>query len=88
MGTFWSFAAITILGGLWVWLSVPETAGRTLESMDQLFELPWYRIGLHGNADAKQRDLAVEEKGAVEGPKDESEPTSREVENVQGARQV
>ncbi len=87
-GTFWSFAAITILGGLWVWLSVPETAGRTLESMDQLFELPWYRIGLQGNADAKQRDLTVEEKGAVEGPKDESEPTSREVENVQGARQV
>ncbi|KAL2844366.1 putative MFS quinate transporter [Aspergillus pseudoustus] len=84
-GTFWSFAAITILGGVWVWFSVPETAGRTLESMDQLFELPWYRIGLHGNADAEQRDLRVTEKGNVggdaEGTKD-GHPSSREVERV------
>lgn len=61
-GTFWCFAAITILGGLWVWVVVPETAGRTLESMDRLFELPWYKIGLHGNKDADQKDQAMTEK--------------------------
>ena len=48
MGTFWMFAAITIVGGIWVWLQIPETAGISLESMDALFKLPWYKIGLKG----------------------------------------
>ncbi|KAL7931927.1 general substrate transporter [Trichoderma chlorosporum] len=61
-GTFWFFAAITILGGFWVWFSVPETGGRSLESMDRLFELPWYRIGLYGNKDAEERDMILDEK--------------------------
>ena len=30
--------------------------------MDRLFELPWYRIGLHGNQDAEERDQVVGEK--------------------------
>ena len=59
MGTFWCFAAVTVLGGLWVWFSVPETSGRSLESMDRLFDLPWYRIGLHGNRDAERQDVAA-----------------------------
>nr|AXS58681.1 quinate transporter-like protein homeolog b [Epichloe coenophiala] len=61
-GTFWCFAAVTILGGLWVWLSVPETSGRSLESMDRLFDLPWYKIGLYGNRDADQQDTAYNDK--------------------------
>lgn len=61
-GTFWFFAAVTIVGGLWVLVTVPETAGRSLESMDRLFELPWYKIGLFGNRDAEQRDLVSTEK--------------------------
>lgn len=59
-GTFWFFAVVTVMGGLWVWFSVPETAGRTLESMDRLFALPWYRIGLYGNQDAAERDLVLD----------------------------
>lgn len=59
-GTFWCFAAVTVLGGIWVWFFVPETSGRTLESMDRLFELPWYKIGRYGNRDAEQRDIAHE----------------------------
>ena len=62
MGTFWFFAAVTIAGGFWVWFSVPETAGRDLESMNRLFELPWYKIGLYGNEDAEMRDTVVSEK--------------------------
>ncbi|KAK3942629.1 quinate permease [Diplogelasinospora grovesii] len=62
MGTFWLFAAITIIGGLWVFFFVPETAGRSLESMDRLFNLPWYKIGLHGNQDAEARDQVFDEK--------------------------
>lgn len=64
-GTFWCFAAVTFVGGLWVWFFVPETSGRTLESMDRLFELPWYRIGLYGNKDAEEKDIAHEEKQRV-----------------------
>jgi hypothetical protein len=62
-GTFWCFAAVTILGGLWVWLSIPETKGRTLESMDALFQLPWWKIGLYGNRDAELRDMENEKVG-------------------------
>ncbi|KAF7718852.1 MFS-type Sugar/inositol transporter [Penicillium ucsense] len=61
-GTFWCFAVITIIGGLWVWFSIPETAGRSLESMDRLFELPWYKIGRYGNQDAEERDQVIDEK--------------------------
>ena len=61
-GTFWSFAVITLLGALWVWFFVPETAGRSLESMDRLFSLPWYKIGRYGNRDADVQDAAYEEK--------------------------
>lgn len=62
MGTFWCFAAVTLVGGIWVWFFVPETAGRSLESMNDLFELPWYKIGRYGNKDADAHDLAHEEK--------------------------
>ncbi|PTB63142.1 general substrate transporter [Trichoderma citrinoviride] len=61
-GTFWCFAAVTVLGGFWVWFFVPETGGRSLESMDRLFDLPWYKIGLHGNKHAEEKDMAVDEK--------------------------
>ncbi|PTB35774.1 uncharacterized protein TrAFT101_010620 [Trichoderma asperellum] len=62
MGTFWCFSAVTLLGGIWVWFFVPETGGRSLESMDRLFDLPWYKIGLYGNKDAEEKDMAVDEK--------------------------
>ncbi|PLN76254.1 general substrate transporter [Aspergillus taichungensis] len=65
-GTFWCFAIVTIVGGLWVWVSVPETAGRSLESMDRLFSLPWYKIGLYGSRDAEEQDSAEEEKSEVQ----------------------
>lgn len=59
-GTFWLFGAITALGGVWVWLTIPETAGLALEDMDRLFDLPWYKIGLHGRecADLQGNDEA------------------------------
>ncbi|EKJ72767.1 hypothetical protein NXS19_012871 [Fusarium pseudograminearum] len=61
-GTFWTYAAILVVGGLWVIISVPETAGRSLESMDRLFDLPWYKIGLFGNKDAEEQDAVYNEK--------------------------
>lgn len=52
-GTFWLFSAITALGGLWAWFAIPETSGRSLEAMDNLFKLRWWQIGRFGQADAE-----------------------------------
>lgn len=57
-GTFWLFTVITIIGGIWAWFFIPETAGRSLESMDRLFTLPWYQIGRFGTKDADDRQEA------------------------------
>ncbi|KAM0343741.1 hypothetical protein ACHAPU_008166 [Fusarium lateritium] len=55
----------TVEGGIWVIVSVPETAGRSLESMDRLFDLPWYKIGLFGNRNAEEQDATYDEKEEV-----------------------
>lgn len=60
-GTFWMFGAITVLGGLWAWVAIPETGGRSLESMDRVFSLPWYKIGLYGSAEASFLDQEHED---------------------------
>ncbi|CAH0047016.1 unnamed protein product [Clonostachys solani] len=60
-GTFYFFGFFCLVGGFWVWLCVPEAAGRSLESIDQLFDLPWYKIGLHGKKFAEEYDREQEE---------------------------
>ncbi|KAH6842622.1 general substrate transporter [Chaetomium sp. MPI-CAGE-AT-0009] len=65
-GTFWFFSAVTILGGVWVWFAMPETAGRSLESMDRLFSLPWYKIGRYGNREADIEDEREKREGKLE----------------------
>jgi sugar porter (SP) family MFS transporter len=55
-GTFWLFTAITLIGGVWAWFTIPETSGRSLESIDKLFELPWYKIGRFGAQEAELSD--------------------------------
>jgi MFS family permease len=47
-GTFWFFAAVTFLGLGFVYFFLPETAGKSLEGMDELFSLPWHVIGRKG----------------------------------------
>jgi hypothetical protein len=66
-GTFWFFAVVTVVGGVWVWFTLPETAGRDLESMDRLFNLPWYKIGIYGNDAAEEEDANLTEKEAAMG---------------------
>lgn len=60
-GMFWFFTAVTLLGGLWAWFFIPETAGRSLEGMDRLFTLPWYRIGRFGTEEANVQQAAADE---------------------------
>jgi hypothetical protein len=42
------FSCVTLIGLGWVWFFLPETAGKSLESMDEIFNLPWYLIGRKG----------------------------------------
>ena len=44
-GTMFFFSAVTFIGLVWVYFCLPELAGKSLESIDAIFELPWYMIG-------------------------------------------
>lgn len=55
------FAAVTLLGLIWVWFFLPELAGKSLESIDAIFELPWYLIGRKGKELTKGQGGAVEQ---------------------------
>jgi hypothetical protein len=61
-GTFWIFTAITGLGGIWAWFFIPETSGRSLEGMDNLFKLRWWQIGRFGQRDAEAHDADDKDK--------------------------
>lgn len=44
-GAFYFFVAVMLIALVWVYFFVPEIAGRSLESMEEVFSLPWYLIG-------------------------------------------
>ncbi|KAH8901492.1 general substrate transporter [Thozetella sp. PMI_491] len=43
-GAFIFFLSICTISLVYVYFAMPETAGRSLESMDKLFERPWYTV--------------------------------------------
>lgn len=47
-GAFYFFCGVLAIALFWAWFFVPEVAGRSLESMDEIFNLPWYLIGRKG----------------------------------------
>ncbi|KAF2120227.1 general substrate transporter [Lophiotrema nucula] len=47
-GTMLFFSCVTALGLIWVWFFLPETTGKSLEAMDEMFNLPWTLIGRKG----------------------------------------
>ena len=59
-GTMFFFAIVTLLGLIWAWFFLPELAGKSLEAVDRVFELPWYLIGRKG------KELTIDQGGAVE----------------------
>ena len=47
-GTMLFFSIVTAIGLVWVYFFLPETTGKSLEAMDEMFNLPWYLIGRKG----------------------------------------
>lgn len=47
-GTFFFFFGVLAVALVWCWFTIPEIAGRSIESMEELFSLPWYKIGRQG----------------------------------------
>ncbi|KAI4739432.1 MFS quinate transporter [Aureobasidium sp. EXF-12298] len=64
-GTMYFFAAITLAGLAWVYFFLPETSGRSLESLDAVFELPWHKIGRYGSKVAVSPTLYESEKDGM-----------------------
>lgn len=79
-GTMLFFSIITALGLAWVWFFLPETTGRSLESIDAIFELPWYKIGRQGRQLTEGHGSSAEQYGAADEKK-------REIEQVEEVEQ-
>jgi hypothetical protein len=47
-GTMLFFSCVTAIGLVWVYFFLPETSGKSLESLDEMFNLPWHLIGRKG----------------------------------------
>ncbi|KAF1844167.1 general substrate transporter [Cucurbitaria berberidis CBS 394.84] len=47
-GTMMFFSCVTAIGLVWVYFFLPETTGKSLEAMDEMFSLPWHLIGRKG----------------------------------------
>jgi sugar porter (SP) family MFS transporter len=62
-GAFALFASICILSLAFVYVAMPETSGRSLESMDALFDRPWYTV--HKAAYPRQEDLSTPNGNAI-----------------------
>lgn len=59
-GTMWFFFAVTLIGLGFTWFFIPELSGKSLESVDAVFDLPWYLIGRRG------RELTAGQEGVLE----------------------
>ena len=80
-GTFWLFTAITAIGGVWAFFFIPECAGLSLEKIDLLFKLRWYKIGRYGQKFAREEVVREDEKERVAGQ-------AEQVETVETKRDV
>ncbi|KAF2014992.1 general substrate transporter [Aaosphaeria arxii CBS 175.79] len=45
-GPFALFACVTAVATVYCYFCLPETKGLSMEHMDQLFDVPWYRVGI------------------------------------------
>ncbi|SNX85661.1 related to Quinate permease [Melanopsichium pennsylvanicum] len=60
-GTFLFYSIIALAGCIFVFFFMPETAGMQLEDIHNLFEKPWYRIGVSAHRPAnRKKSVAVD----------------------------
>lgn len=85
-GTFWFFSAVTLLGLGFVWFFLPETAGKSLEGMDELFGLPWHIIGRKGAALTAGKGSVAEAMAMGDSEKVAEIDREERVENVEEKR--
>ncbi|KAG5751241.1 hypothetical protein H9Q70_006081 [Fusarium xylarioides] len=79
-GAFMFFLSICTISLVYVYFAMPETSGRSLESMDKLFERPWYTV--HKIAYPTADDLKPAVRDILEpGMKDQESVVSKHVEN-------
>lgn len=72
------FSCVTLIGGVWAWFFLPELSGKSLESVDAVFELPWYLIGRKG------KELTLNQGGAI----DEGGDFKEKVDAIENVREV
>lgn len=79
-GAFMFFLSICTVSLVYVYFAMPETSGRSLESMDKLFERPWYTV--HKIAYPTADDLKPAAREILEPEmKDQESVVSKHVEN-------
>ena len=79
-GAFMFFLSICTISLVYVYFAMPETSGRSLESMDKLFERPWYTV--HKIAYPTADDLKPAAREIIEPEmKDQESVVSKHVEN-------
>ncbi|KAL1857006.1 hypothetical protein VTK73DRAFT_8154 [Phialemonium thermophilum] len=71
-GPFALFTACTAVSTTWVYLAFPECKGRSMENMDALFYLPWYKVG--------RASLKTPRASEPDSEKRETEPESEKTE--------
>ncbi|KAL4898059.1 sugar transporter [Aspergillus ambiguus] len=72
-GPFALFSACTFIGTVWVFFAFPECKGRGMESTNEMFALPWYKLGFIPVAQAKppsgtddlEKDCSAQHKEAI-----------------------
>lgn len=77
-GAFVFFLSICSISLVYVFLALPETSGRSLESMDSLFDRPWYTV--HKYAYPTADDLKPAARALVETDKERASGESNHVE--------
>nr|SIP56032.1 putative Sugar Porter [Yarrowia yakushimensis] len=59
-GSMFFFAGVLLVGLVWSWFFLPEVSGRSLESIDDMFSLPWYQIGRQGHKLVPQTSTVIQ----------------------------
>ncbi|CAK7894229.1 high-affinity glucose transporter 1 [[Candida] anglica] len=89
-GAFYFFVGVMAISLCWVYFFIPEVSGRSLESIEEIFSLPWYVIGRRGaelcpdHSEVNRVSYNVEGTGNAHGGDIdyETKPTAEFVENA------